>query len=415
MYGRAWDLENKHDYLRPFIILPPIDSLGGSSVPPEVKWVNWKWPRYEYPRTDEGLRITIQYMVHEGIVLQQVIVQNLSDVSVELELPYKLQPELFIRDLDFMNPDYEFNNPFKSTEKDSKDYWYLPGPGGYGHVLVNQLEMPQRNDDTPVAVTSTKTGSNFDIQNAEDADAQTTPSPATKTDATHAKSDARKTSIEQQERQKFSEQPPGIASLITMFVNGRAVRKRGATAKGGQAEKWKMPSEEDTDSTASVKKTLKTQGQLEIIVAYKLMETSQTEGDWRKFVISAKDANINEYLRDEVEKFWKTVPISALRLSQVDQENTNPAQPTAVQDTGKQRDLETQGRQREALSGELRLGSARPEMFLEYLAWRHLEHILSVCAVPMCVSDPEGNTPLQLVALTCGDMAGHRVCTSASL
>lgn len=62
---------------------------------------------------------------------------------------------------------------------------------------------------------------------------------------------------------------------------------------------------------------------------------------------------------------------------------------------------------------------------IEYLTWRHLEHILSVCAMPIAslpnsVRAQKQNEELKgegvdMVALTCGDMSGHRVCTSASL
>lgn len=85
-----------------------------------------------------------------------------------------------------------------------------------------------------------------------------------------------------------------------------------------------------------------------------------------------------------------------------------------------------------------------PINFIEYLTWRHAEHILSVCAIPLAVprlslgeESSESTTsgakviPNKLeisrvkegketeyevpVALTCGDMSGHRICTSASL
>lgn len=61
---------------------------------------------------------------------------------------------------------------------------------------------------------------------------------------------------------------------------------------------------------------------------------------------------------------------------------------------------------------------------IEYLTWRHLEHILSVCAIPIAslpnsVRAQKQNEEFKdegvgMVALTCGDMSGHRVCTSAS-
>lgn len=80
---------------------------------------------------------------------------------------------------------------------------------------------------------------------------------------------------------------------------------------------------------------------------------------------------------------------------------------------------------------------------IEYLMWRHTENILSVCTIPLtsqilsCEEEAHGlSSPRDLgandlgllrtakgqrfdlevpLALTCGDMSGHRICTSASL
>jgi len=61
---------------------------------------------------------------------------------------------------------------------------------------------------------------------------------------------------------------------------------------------------------------------------------------------------------------------------------------------------------------------------LEYSARRNIEHILSACSVPVTdkfvwdydrIDDvPTKELAESLVALTCGDLSGHRVCSSAS-
>ena len=61
----------------------------------------------------------------------------------------------------------------------------------------------------------------------------------------------------------------------------------------------------------------------------------------------------------------------------------------------------------------------------DYSIRRNIEHVLSVCSIPVQsgpVWDYEGGVPkdqarleAKAVALTCGDMSGHRVCPSASL
>jgi hypothetical protein len=49
---------------------------------------------------------------------------------------------------------------------------------------------------------------------------------------------------------------------------------------------------------------------------------------------------------------------------------------------------------------------------LNFCLRRNLEHILSVCSIPVTQFDEHGR---QIIALTCGDLDGHRVATSASL
>ena len=44
---------------------------------------------------------------------------------------------------------------------------------------------------------------------------------------------------------------------------------------------------------------------------------------------------------------------------------------------------------------------------------RNLEHILSVCSIPVMAEGDGSGEPA--VALTCGDVDGHRVATAASL
>jgi hypothetical protein len=49
---------------------------------------------------------------------------------------------------------------------------------------------------------------------------------------------------------------------------------------------------------------------------------------------------------------------------------------------------------------------AKDQPHLEFMIRRNLEHILSVCSIPI---------PDKGIALTCGDMSGHRLVTSATL
>lgn len=71
-------------------------------------------------------------------------------------------------------------------------------------------------------------------------------------------------------------------------------------------------------------------------------------------------------------------------------------------------------RMREAFSGES-LGDIHfsSHSRLNFVIQRNLEHILSVCCVP--VDRKWGEKELHGIAITCGDMSGHRLVTSASL
>ncbi|KAK1962647.1 hypothetical protein LY78DRAFT_586258, partial [Colletotrichum sublineola] len=51
---------------------------------------------------------------------------------------------------------------------------------------------------------------------------------------------------------------------------------------------------------------------------------------------------------------------------------------------------------------------------LNFILWRNLEHILSVCSIPVISCNNSSTDQDVPIALTCGDLAGHRVVTKAS-
>lgn len=79
---------------------------------------------------------------------------------------------------------------------------------------------------------------------------------------------------------------------------------------------------------------------------------------------------------------------------------------------------------REAIQKPFRVLSFTKDKHLNFILRRNLEHILSVCCIPVTepVGDDSSNTQGALsytegplIALTCGDISGHRIVTSASL
>ncbi|KUI56408.1 hypothetical protein VP1G_03700 [Cytospora mali] len=97
--------------------------------PLEVKWVNWRWSRYEYETSHPGVRAFIQWIVHNNIVLQQLLLENTSDRSVEVVSTLDLGMKT--RDLDYPDREFLFN------KNSTRGYTHISGPQGYGHVCVH--------------------------------------------------------------------------------------------------------------------------------------------------------------------------------------------------------------------------------------------------------------------------------------
>lgn len=109
--------------------------------PPEVGWVNWRWPRYQYSCGPTRIKIFLQHMVHEGVVPQQFILENMTDQPVKVD-PFDIESTVLIRDLDFVNDEYPFN---KAKDNDENEYSYGLGPNGYGHVCMRTLPDHKEN------------------------------------------------------------------------------------------------------------------------------------------------------------------------------------------------------------------------------------------------------------------------------
>lgn len=67
----------------------------------------------------------------------------------------------------------------------------------------------------------------------------------------------------------------------------------------------------------------------------------------------------------------------------------------------------------EKLDDAFRIVKLDQDPHLNFLLWRNVEHILSVCSIP--TGDQPSSEEFPRIALTCGDIANHRVTTKASL
>lgn len=303
-------------------------------------------------------------MVHGEVVLQQFTLENTDDKPVEVG-PFRIESTVRIRDLDFLEPD-----------DDENEESHRLGPNGYGHVCVRLLPDGSQG---------------------------------------HA-----------------------VASVSTTFVNGSAVKCN----------------EQDDDNSTFLDKfelggTASSQNKVEIVVARKLLALPEGPSDWRNFVISAQDGNINHWLREEEERWHEgdeqTTPcLATLAVNRNTGTDTVAARVgTDPQDANEEATALNVSEYDGSSSAAANLQSDwkpfnmpsgtsnpsenwNPKDHFEYLAWRHLEHILCVCAMPLSppglvkVSESgevkatvlESSPP---VALTCGDMSGHRINTAASL
>lgn len=444
-----------------------------SRDPPQVRWVNWRWPRYEDITDIPHVTASSQWIVHDEIVLQQVVLKS-SGFQPAI-IPYELTKDIWLRDLDYLDSDHPFNHS-------AEGYSCVPGPHGYGYVCVHALDRSGRVEDPNIGNnchgkngTTTTSGivmstappkaqpSNAKLARTVNADAaiagapnEASPQPESECAGGDRKSF--ETPVEQ------SRNPDSIAVIINLFINGRAAIIHG---DGIHKSRFTIEPCRTVDVPCA-----------EIVVAYKLIFLPSGQADWRNFLVSAHEADINKILREETERLWENAgppSLCSLDLScvepmefssprsdftnagcddidNVESEKKNTFVGRADAGNGDLGDnVVVSKKAGEAISARqhtdppngapvakscLPNGAFATRKNIEYFAWRHLEHILSVCAIPVLTpplfeglssgksdhhqaSKPvswegEGKDDVP-IALTCGDMSGHRVCTSASL
>lgn len=435
---------------------------------PQVKWVNWRWPRYEFDTKLPNVRACFQWVIHEGAVLQQFVIENSGDQPVKFR--HRFYRDMWVRDLDYLEPAYHFNDG-------EEGYIRMPGPNGYGHLCVHTLEKADIADHTNGTIKVATEAQPSGPKLAQTADTNKVVENSLSNDEAHAqaKSETAGDNVKPTEKTDHLLSKPGsVAAIITLFVNGKAIKFQ------DDQELWYEHDVEGnrTDSNGTV------HGTLEIIVAYKMILLPDNEVDWGNFLVPAREADVNRILREETESLWGDAEISSLCSLGLSFTNQSPEQPEVeiedmsnVTNEGKEtaRDqhnaekdrTETDVAVNEGVSDTMstkkvedrtddpnggRKSSSRPtglsmpsglverdsspKSHIEFLAWRHLEHILSVCAVPVLPTaliedrstqeeaqsfvsqrasgEQEPKSDDVLIALTCGDMSGHRVCTSAS-
>lgn len=445
--------------------------------PPQVKWVNRRWPRYEYDTQLPNVKACIQWIVHKGVVLQQLFLENSGDHPVDFQ--FVLPRDICIHDLNDLHPDYQHRS---FNEKEG--FLSVPGPNGYGLVYVRDMGMPRRD----LKFKGNASSSEDDSVTMPPAPIRTQPSKfrlartlnrdLALENTLKATGSARRDPKIVKMTDEHIKNSSFVAALISPFVGGRAFKVQ------NDGDPWHELALEGKHQGSHGM----VHGTLEIVVAYKLIYLQGGDISWKNFLVPANEVNVSRILREEKEQLWEGAElpsvcslglslggvmdsvtsvssctfeghdeISNVKLKGKDESSDHidaRAQPNTTVDTGIKVKLSPRkadysgntldGAQRQSSSGPA--GSSLPSgtptqessyrSHIEYVAWKHLEYILSVCAIPVphttslgdhskqepglpCASPPasweeevkHGDTP---VALTCGDMSGHLICTSAS-
>ncbi|EXJ89887.1 hypothetical protein A1O3_02954 [Capronia epimyces CBS 606.96] len=348
-------------------------------------YVHDRWPRYEYT-TEANNHITIQWIVHQEAVLQQVVITNFADNNTKVK--FSFGDGMHLRDMDHHN-----YRPFEGPDN-SADPSTCAGPNGYGCVYVRPLPQDDEEDDED----NYKEGGKED--NGAPVDSE--------------------------------QKPDSVTTIVSVFIDGEA-------KTGVGKDTWIHELRGKKAITLAQETPLS--DTVEVVVAYKMLFLPKSKGDWSDFLIPARSTNVNTLLRNE--------PFTELNLSGVDMsppshdDTTQKAvapKSTQTGDTSKdpKKDAAKAKKLQEPQNPENPLNAQKPpnlgrppnpqgipdksaSSHIEYAVRRNLEHILSGCAVPLRKPLLKGAEPTEKwpdgivpVALTCGDMSTHRVCTSAS-
>lgn len=310
---------------------------------PRLSYLGYRWPRYEY-RT-EKCELAIQWMVRDGIVLQQCLLTNRADEDTNIQFEFN-NPKycMVIRDLDYLNGRNQFNESYGG-------YCHSVGPNGYSYGVMHQFPPPESQGGD----VSTEREKKFRIAAVS---------------------------------------PPGaVAVVVSIFLNGSAMKWSGRNTR------WTHRLAGSASPSAT----------MEVICAYKMVLLPESKASWQDAIIPAQSVNVSRFLREETQApSWFTLSTIAL--------------PSDDKPGPDQKNEEDSGEAPQTTPPR----SATPTSHIEFLIRRNLENILSNCAIPLSYSseregDPQGGESMDPsdsvvpTALTCGDMSGHRICTSASL
>lgn len=410
-------------------------------------------------------------------VLQQVVITNTGSSSIE-DFSAQLKQHILIRDLDYLD-DPSFN------ERNSQGYIRGRGPNGFSWITANFFNSVKsstdQDNDTKV---NHATNASINQQETGVEDLNAVEQKSQRRLLSEAKRSPSDDEVWQKRRISdtwSAKDAHAVVSVMSLFVNGNAVQM----------------GMEPTRIRRTIGASGSSSSVLEITVAYKMIVIPKGEVHWKNFLIPAEATDVGAMLAVETEQLWGHSSTDDCKCSQSlcdlhickkdfkerdikrdasgrgqtshDSGTTNVgAKESAAEqdDTSTVADLEMGINTAEVLASsgtsdkqnviqDTRTRSVTEETMtasqklspldsIEYFTWRHTEHILSACTIPLSVpllfhqkgisergtsaqnsatrsfdalgtSKGEKFKPEVSLAITCGDMAGHRICTSASL
>lgn len=421
-------------------------SLGGSQLSlkpeqrPRLSWKQWRWPSYKYDREqfyDSSSSLTIDWMVHKKVLLQRCVLDNGANDDVEIAI--RFLKGLRIRDLDHMagKEGLGFN------DKDNTRLEGGPGPGRcswiwrapYPSSKTVQRVVGEEDiePETPAAIGKPKS-----VEESVDLDSTAEPSDARRhpieirlgyfqhegvqppkisiTEATN-KQDPDDLPDENGENTKETTNDPRFVVVVAaVFVNG-------VPRQFESEQSWSSPQTWIEELRKGAQDAPDVTRRLEIITAYRMLLQTPSDVAWKDLVIKADEIDMDCFMKENslrpeyLPSISGHISVPPSPPNKMDYEtNLHKDQRVVKEGINKSGDDQEPEAAMSPTQVKHLLGmpqpSSSPSDHIEYLIWRNLEHILSVCSVPV---GPKRDGEIQPIALTCGDLSMHRVCTSASL
>ncbi|KAK2773198.1 hypothetical protein CKAH01_13616 [Colletotrichum kahawae] len=333
-------------------------------------YVHDRWPRYEVK--DKNLKLTIQWMVREKVVLQQCVITNTGNTDVDVSMEF--WKDLHIRDMDYLSPMRKFND-------DWNGHVPVHGPGNYGWILGHPLKQKGPTEDKRPGKDQSpgqllRQASRKPTNNTIDSSKGGTMGYSKDLKVSWAETDFNNDTV---------------AVVMSMFVDGKAIRFESS----------------DQNRPEKVIRKIEYGTAIEVVSAYKMIQWTESEAVWRDFMVPADVTDVSKHLAFASKFFEAFYPCYHDVVNKVHGKSEEGVREQEIREWASLMPPKSP-------TGSLEDGDQvkRSINHIDFVARRKLEDILSVCAIPL--RDPEMEGDVVPIALTCGDLSGHRVSSPAS-